>query len=97
MKQNKPKFQVGDIVVVIMYGTVGTITKVHQIDKHYLYEVNHNEVLYFESSIQLYKDYEGVIVDMEKLNSLLGTLFMLKIMEKNSFALSAIEQKFGDI
>ncbi|MCY8177740.1 hypothetical protein MOC51_22480, partial [Bacillus inaquosorum] len=23
MKQNKPKFQVGDIVVVIMYGTVG--------------------------------------------------------------------------
>ncbi|MFS3943015.1 hypothetical protein ACL9SS_16350 [Bacillus subtilis] len=68
MKQNKPKFQVGDIVVVIMYGTVGTITKVHQIDKHYLYEVNHNEVLYFESSIQLYKDYEGVIVDMEKLD-----------------------------
>jgi hypothetical protein len=45
MKPDKPKFQVGDIVVVVMYGTVGTITKVHQIDKHYLYEVNHNEVL----------------------------------------------------
>lgn len=80
MKQNKPKFQVGDIVVVIMYGTVGTITKVHQIDKHYLYEVNHNEVLYFESSIQLYKDYEVSLSTWRSLilsmNSLLGTLFM---------------------
>jgi len=45
MKSNAPKFKVGDVVVVVMYGTVGTITKVHKIDKHFLYEVNHNEVI----------------------------------------------------
>ncbi|MBR3205149.1 MAG: hypothetical protein IKF58_01825 [Bacillus sp. (in: Bacteria)] len=68
MKAKAPKYKVGDIVVVVMYGTVGTITKVHQIDQHYLYEVNHNEVLYFETSLQLYDEYDGVIVDTEKLD-----------------------------
>ncbi|MFN2745708.1 MULTISPECIES: hypothetical protein [Bacillus] len=74
MKPNAPKFKVGDVVVVVMYGTVGTVTKVHKIDKHFLYEVNHNEVLYFESSLQLYKDYDGVIVETEKLDIEYGFL-----------------------
>ncbi len=80
MKQNKPKFQVGDIVVVIMYGTVGTITKVHQIDKHYLYEVNHNEVYTLNHLFSFIKimrvslsTWRSLILNM---NSLLGTLFM---------------------
>ena len=50
---NKPKFKIGDIVVISIYGTVGTITKLHQIEQHFVYEVNHGEVLFFENALQL--------------------------------------------
>ncbi|MGG3575088.1 hypothetical protein ABES25_11605 [Bacillus gobiensis] len=89
MKKNTPKFQVGDVVVIVMYGTVGTITKVHQIEKHFLYEVNQNEVLYFESSIQLYSEYDGIIVDMEKIDIeyefLIGDIVRVKTYGKELF------------
>jgi len=62
-----PKYKVGDIVVIIMYSTVGTVTNVHQIDQHYLYEVNHSEILYFENAIQLYTEYTGKVIDAEKI------------------------------
>ncbi|KUL19153.1 hypothetical protein QNH18_11600 [Bacillus paralicheniformis] len=92
MKSNAPKFKVGDVVVVVMYGTVGTITKVHKIDKHFLYEVNHNEVLYFETSLQLYKDYDGVIVDTEKLDIeyqfLIGDVVYVKDYGKELFKIT---------
>lgn len=67
MNKKIPKYKVGDIVVIIMYSTVGTVTNVHQIDQHYLYEVNHSEILYFENAIQLYADYTGKVIDSEKI------------------------------
>jgi hypothetical protein len=62
-----PKYKVGDTVVIVMYSTVGTVTNVHQIDQHYLYEVNHSEILYFENAIQLYSEYTGKVIDSEKI------------------------------
>lgn len=67
MTKKIPKYKVGDIVVIIMYSTVGTVTNVHQIDQHYLYEVNHSEILYFENAIQLYTEYTGKVIDAEKI------------------------------
>lgn len=99
MKAKAPKYKVGDIVVVVMYGTVGTITKVHQIDQHYLYEVNHNEVLYFETSLQLYDEYDGVIVDTEKLDIeyefLIGDVVYVKDSGKSYLKSLAIGLRYG--
>jgi hypothetical protein len=66
--KNRPKYKIGDIVVIIMYGTVGTITKLHQVDQHFVYEVNHSEILYFESALQLYSDYEGSVIETEQIS-----------------------------
>jgi hypothetical protein len=66
--KNKPKFKIGDIVVISIYGTVGTITKLHQIENQFVYEVNHGEVLLFENALQLYSDYEGTIIEMENIS-----------------------------
>lgn len=65
--KNRPKFKIGDIVVIIMYGTVGTITKLHLVDQHYVYEVNHGDILFFENALQLFSDYEGTIIETEKI------------------------------
>ncbi|MBU7593176.1 hypothetical protein [Metabacillus halosaccharovorans] len=66
--QNKPKFKIGDIVVIIMYGTVGTITKLHLVDQQFAYEVNHGDVLFYENALQLFSDYDGTIVETEKIS-----------------------------
>jgi hypothetical protein len=66
--KNNPKFKIGDIVVISIYGTVGTIKKLHQIENHFVYEVNHGEVLLFENALQLYSDYEGTIIEMENIS-----------------------------
>lgn len=65
--KNSPKYKIGDIVVIIMYGTVGTITKLHQVEKHFVYEVNHSDVLFFEKALQLFSDYEGAMIETEKI------------------------------
>lgn len=67
-KKNQPRFKIGDIVVITMYGTVGTITKMHLLDHQFVYEVNHSDILYYENTLQLYVDYEGTIIDTEKVN-----------------------------
>lgn len=66
--KNRPKFKIGDIVVIIMYGTVGTITKLHFVDHQYAYEVNHGDILYYENALQLFSDYEGSLIETEKIN-----------------------------
>lgn len=65
--KNSPKYKIGDIVVIIMYGTVGTITKLHQVEQHFVYEVNHSDVLFFEKALQLFSDYEGAMIETEKI------------------------------
>ena len=75
-KRKKPKFKIGDTVVIAMYGTVGKITDVKWLDGKYLYEVNNSEGLYVESGLQLLSEYTGKIVEQNKLtlsiNSFLG-------------------------
>ncbi|MDQ0225228.1 hypothetical protein [Metabacillus niabensis] len=64
---NHPNYKIGDVVVITLYGTVGTITKVHKLDQHFVYEVNYSDMLFFENVLQLYSDYEGTIIDVEEI------------------------------
>lgn len=66
--QKKPKFKVGDTVVITIYGTVGKITNVKFLDSMHVYEVNKGEGLYLESSLQMLSEYEGEITDTEKID-----------------------------
>ncbi|MEW9111190.1 MAG: hypothetical protein AB2374_17705 [Cytobacillus gottheilii] len=63
--RKKAKYNIGDTVVIIIYGTVGKITDVKWLDDMYVYEVNKSEGLYVESSLQLLSDYKGSIVEKE--------------------------------
>ncbi len=66
--KNRPKFKIGDIVVIIMYGTVGTITKLHQVDQQFAYEVNYGDMLYYENALQLFSEYDGIVIETEKIS-----------------------------
>jgi hypothetical protein len=55
----RPKFSVGDIVVNTLYGTVGTITDIQQIDDTFLYEINHSRSLFMEHMLVLLSDFDG--------------------------------------
>ncbi|WP_035323368.1 hypothetical protein [Peribacillus kribbensis] len=61
-KDKKPKFKIGDTVVINIYGTVGKITDLKLMDGAYVYEVNHSEGLYLESSLEHITSYQGEIV-----------------------------------
>jgi hypothetical protein len=67
-KKKKPKFKIGDTVVITMYGTVGKITDVKWLDGKYLYEVNNSEGLYVEAGLQLLSEYKGKIVEQEQID-----------------------------
>lgn len=66
--QKKPRFKIGDTVVITIYGTVGKITSVKFLDNMHVYEVNKSEGLYLESSLQMLSEYEGEITDTEKID-----------------------------
>lgn len=67
-KKKKPKFKIGDTVVITMYGTVGKITDIKWLDGKYLYEVNNSEGLYVEAGLQLLSEYKGKIVEQEQID-----------------------------
>jgi hypothetical protein len=67
-KRKKPKYKIGDTVVIAMYGTVGKITDVKWLDGRYLYEVNNSEGLYVESGLHFLSDYKGKIVEQEQID-----------------------------
>jgi len=67
-QRKKPKFKIGDTVVITIYGTVGKITDVKYLDNMYVYEVNKSEGLYLESSLQMLSEYDGEITDTEKID-----------------------------
>ncbi|MCD7033492.1 hypothetical protein LRR81_04555 [Metabacillus sp. GX 13764] len=94
MASNSPKYQVGDVVVVIIYGTVGTITSVYQVNQQFLYEVNHGEVLFFERAIVPYKDYEGNVFEIERVeieyNFAIGDLVNIKGYGKDLFKIAGL-------
>jgi hypothetical protein len=66
MSRNKPpKFGIGDVVIISLYGTVGKVTSVKLIDNIYVYEVNNHEGLYVENTLQLISDYESKAIEKE--------------------------------
>ncbi|RLQ95203.1 hypothetical protein [Falsibacillus albus] len=67
-KSQTPKFQIGDTIVVTLYGTVGKVTNIKELDDQFLYEVNYNEGLFTEQSLILLSDYEGSLVDSEQID-----------------------------
>jgi len=67
-KRKKPKYKIGDTVVITMYGTVGKITDVKWLDGKYVYEVNNSEGLYLESALQPLSEYKGKLMDQEQID-----------------------------
>jgi hypothetical protein len=67
-KRKKPKFTIGDKVVIIAYGIVGDITDIKWIDGKYIYEINTNEGLFIEERLQLLSEYEGEAVEKEHID-----------------------------
>jgi hypothetical protein len=67
-EKKKPKYKIGDTVVVTMYGTVGKVTNLKWLDGMYVYEINKSEGLYMESSLQMLSDYEGDPIEREEID-----------------------------
>lgn len=51
-RKKQPKYNVGDIVVITLYGTVGKITNMKVLDGVYVYEVNNHDGFYVEQTLQ---------------------------------------------
>ncbi|WP_034645629.1 hypothetical protein [Bacillus methanolicus] len=67
-KRKKPKYKIGDTVVITIYGTVGKVTDVKYLSGVYVYEINNSEGLYLESSLQKLSEYEGEIIEKEHID-----------------------------
>lgn len=67
-KRKKPKYKIGDTVVITMYGTVGKVTDVKWLDEKYVYEVNKSDGLYVEAALQLLSEYEGNVMEQEQID-----------------------------
>lgn len=67
-ERKKPKFRIGDTVVITIYGTVGKITDVKWLDGMYVYSINGSEGLFMESSLQQLSEYEGSIMEKEQID-----------------------------
>ncbi|MBS2969280.1 hypothetical protein J9317_10940 [Metabacillus sp. KIGAM252] len=67
MTSKYPKYKMGEVVVIVLYGTVGTVTNVYKLNQSFLYEVNHGDVLFFESALSFYTEYEGKIFEIERI------------------------------
>jgi hypothetical protein len=67
-RRRKPKYNIGDTVVITIYGTVGKITDVKWLDGTYVYEVNNSDGLYKESSLKKLSEYDGEIIEKEQID-----------------------------
>ncbi len=67
-KRKKPKFNIGDTVVITIYGTVGKVTDVKWLDGLHVYEINKSEGLYLETSLQMLSEYDGKLLDKEQID-----------------------------
>ncbi len=57
-RKKQPKYNIGDIVVITLYGTVGKITNIKMLDGVHVYEVNNHDGFYVEHTLQLVTDQE---------------------------------------
>ncbi|MBP2241227.1 hypothetical protein J2Z40_001789 [Cytobacillus eiseniae] len=80
--RKKPKYNIGDTVVITMYGTVGKITNVKWLDGMYVYEVNKSDGLFLESSLQMLSEFKGEVLEKEHIdieyNYFFGDLVQVK-------------------
>jgi hypothetical protein len=87
-RRRKSKFEVGDTVVIAIYGTVGKVTKVQWLDGTYVYEINHSEELYKEDSLLLLSEFEGEVLEKEHIDIeykfIIGDIVQIKD-QKNDF------------
>jgi hypothetical protein len=67
-KRKNPKYNIGDTVVITIYGTVGRVTNVKWLDGDYVYEVNKGQGLFVESALQLLSEYDGKIIEQEQID-----------------------------
>ncbi|MBM7703175.1 hypothetical protein [Metabacillus iocasae] len=67
-EKKKPKYKIGDTIVITIYGTVGTITDIKVMDGLFVYEVNHSDGLFLEDTIQLLEDYNGQVLIQERVD-----------------------------
>lgn len=67
-EKKKPKFKIGDTVVITIYGTVGKVTDIKWLDGMHVYGINGSEGLFMESSLQNLSEYEGSIMEKEQID-----------------------------
>ena len=67
-KRNKPKFAVGDSVVILVNGIVGVVSNVKEFNQAFLYEVQGAEGVYTESALIHLQEFEGLLFDAEQIN-----------------------------
>lgn len=67
-KRKKPKYKIGDTVVITIYGTVGRVTDVKWLDGDYVYEVNKSHGLFNESALELLSEYDGKVLEQEQID-----------------------------
>lgn len=67
-EQNKPKFKLGDTVILTLNGNVGKITDIQYIGGQYVYKINKSKGYFLESSIQLYPQVNEDNLDKEQID-----------------------------
>jgi len=67
-KRNKPKFAVGDSVVILINGIVGIVTSVKEFNHAFLYEIQGAEGVYTESALIHVQEFEGLLFETEQIN-----------------------------
>lgn len=67
-RRKKPKYNIGDTVVITIYGTVGKVTDVKWLDGVYVYEINQSDGFYKETILSLLSEYDGEIIEQEQID-----------------------------
>lgn len=67
-KRNKPKFAIGNSVVILVNGIVGVVKSVQEFNQTYVYEVQGADGVFTESSLMLVDDFEGLLFEAEQVN-----------------------------
>ncbi|OCA83452.1 hypothetical protein F7984_10860 [Pradoshia sp. D12] len=67
-KRNKPKFAIGNSVVILVNGIVGKVKSVQEFNQTYVYEVQGADGVFTESSLMLVEDFEGLLFEAEHVN-----------------------------
>lgn len=97
-QKKNPKYKIGDIVVITLVGTVGTITDIKEKDGAFLYKVNQGEGFYQESALSLLADYKGKQIEIEQFEIefkyYFGDLVLVSGYENDIFKIVGIHTEF---